>query len=329
MRVLITGGAGFVGSHLAEHIKTIQPDAQIFAADRWLTRKDNISHLMWMINYREFDMTDYGSMLNLVREVMPDRIFHLAAQSFVPNSWQAPAETMNTNIMGELNLFEAVRAAGINPAIQVAGSSEEYGLVLPDETPIRETNPLRPLSPYAVSKIAQDYLGYQYWQSYGMRIVRTRAFNHTGPRRGEQFATSSFARQVAEIEAGLRTAHIMVGNLDAERDFTDVRDIVRGYWMLTEPHVVRDGCVFNLCSGTHRTMRQVIETIIQVSGMTKPVELIVDPDRQRPSDVPLLYGDYTKMREITGWAPVIPFEQTMLDLLNYWRDRIKKEQVAI
>jgi GDP-4-dehydro-6-deoxy-D-mannose reductase len=324
MRVLITGGAGFVGSHLIEYIKSISPDIEIFAADRWLTRKDNINHLMWQINYREFDMTDYGSVLGLIQESKPHRIFHLAAQSFVPNSWKAPAETMNTNIMGELNLFEAIRAAGIEPRIQVAGSSEEYGLVWPEETPIRETNPLRPLSPYGVSKIAQDFLGYQYWESYGMRIVRTRAFNHTGPRRGEQFATSSFAKQIAEIEAGLRSAHIMTGNLGAERDFTDVRDIVRGYWMLTEDNVPA-GEVYNLCSGTHRTIREVVETLIRVSGMTKPVELLSDEARQRPSDVPRLYGDYTKVHEATGWAPVIPFDQTMLDLLNYWRARIKKE----
>ena len=328
MRVLITGVAGFVGSHMVEYALAACPEAIVFGADRWLTRRDNIAHLMGRFEFREFDMTDYGSTLALMREARPDLVFHLAAQSFVPTSWKAPSETLTTNIMGELHVFEAVRELGIDPAIQIACSSEEYGLVLPEETPIKETNPLRPLSPYGVSKVGQDMLGYQYHKSYGMRIVRTRAFNHTGPRRGEVFATSAFAKQIAEIEAGVREPVVRVGNLDAERDFTDVRDIVRGYWMAAEKG--EPGEVYNLCSGNHISMRAMLDTLIRLS---KPLQRLSawtsvaiehDPERMRPSDVPLLYGDNTKFRDRTGWRPEIPFETTMKDLLDYWRGKISK-----
>jgi len=327
MRVLITGVAGFVGSHMVEYLLANHPDVEVCGADRWYTRKENIRHLDGRFRYDEFDMTDYNSVLGLMRQVRPDRIFHLAAQSFVPTSWKAPSETLTTNIMGELNVFEAVRELGIDPAIQIACSSEEYGLVLPEETPITETTPLRPLSPYGVSKVGQDMLGYQYHKSYGLRIVRTRAFNHTGPRRGETFATSAFAKQIAEIEAELREPVIRVGNLDAERDFTDVRDVVRAYWLAAEQG--EPGEVYNVCSGNHIKMSEVLNTLIRISkpvqkmSMWSPIHIEHDPERMRPSDVPLLYGDHAKFTARTGWEPRIPFEQTMRDLLDYWRDALE------
>jgi len=323
VRVLITGAAGFVGSHLIEYIRAAEPGAIIFGADRWHARRDNIRHLRGEFEYREYDMTDYSATLDLMLDAEPDRIFHLAAQSYVPASWNAPQDTLTTNITGELNLFEAVRHMGtIDPMIQIACSSEEYGLVLPEETPIKETNPLRPLSPYAVSKVAQDFLGYQYFRTYAQKIVRTRAFNHTGPRRGEQFVTSSFAKQIAEIEAGLREPVVKVGNLDAERDFTDVRDMVRAYWMALDS--CEPGEVYNICSGNRIRIGEMLNTIISLSHMAGAIRVETDESRMRPSDVPLLYGDATKFQSQTGWFPIYPFKQTMSDLLDYWRAQISK-----
>ena len=320
MKYLITGVAGFVGSHMVEYLAARHPDAEIYGADRWYTRKDNIRHLEGKFRYVEFDMTDYGSTLNLIRQIRPDRIFHLAAQSFVPTSWIAPSETLNTNIIGELNIFDAVREADIDPVIQIACSSEEYGLVFPEETPIKETNPLRPLSPYGVSKVAQDMLGYQYWQSYRLRIIRTRAFNHTGPRRGEEFVSSAFAKQIAEIEKWDKEPVIKVGNLNAERDFTDVRDIVRGYWLATERG--EPGDVYNICSGNHIRIKDVLGILLAQSPLKRKIRIEEDLGRMRPSDVPILYGDNTKFSKQTGWRPRIQFERTMKDLLDYWRGRV-------
>jgi GDP-4-dehydro-6-deoxy-D-mannose reductase len=311
---------------MVEYLRGNEPDITIYGADRWLVRRDNIKHLEGQFHLLEFDMTDYASVRGVMAEAKPDVIFHLAAQSFVPASWKAPSEAITTNVIGELNVFEAVRELGLDPAIQIACSSEEYGLVLPDETPIKETNQLRPLSPYAVSKVAQDMLGYQYHRSYGMRIVRTRAFNHTGPRRGEQFATSAFAKQVAEIEAGRREPIIRVGNLEAERDFTDVRDVVRAYWLAAmkgEP-----GEVYNICSGNHIRISDMLDMLLRLAkplqrlAFWTPVRVEPDPARMRPSDVPLLYGDHSKFTARTGWEPSILFEQTMSDLLDYWRARV-------
>jgi GDP-4-dehydro-6-deoxy-D-mannose reductase len=255
-------------------------------------------------------------------ETRPDAIFHLAAQSFVPTSWRAPTETLTTNIGGQSNLFEAVRAVGLDPVIQIAGSSEEYGLVLPDEVPIGESNPLRPLSPYAVSKVAQDMLAYQYFRSYGMKIVRTRGFNHTGPRRGDVFVSSNFAKQIASIESGLQEPVIRVGNLDAVRDFTDVRDMVRAYWLAVTK--ARPGEVYNLGSGRGITIRELLDLLVDMSDAR--VEIEVDPERLRPSDVEVLLADNSKFRAETGWEPRIPLETTLRDLLDYWRQRVASPQ---
>jgi GDP-4-dehydro-6-deoxy-D-mannose reductase len=257
--------------------------------------------------------------MTTLKEVRPDRIFHLAAESFVPTSWGAPGETLTTNILSELHLFEAMRECRLKDTrIQVAGSSEEYGMVLSTEIPIRETNPLRPLSPYAVSKVGQDLLGYQYFKSYGMHVVRTRGFNHTGPRRADVFVTSNFARQIAEVEKGLKKPVIHVGNLDAIRDFTDVRDTVRGYWLSLEKG--EPGEVYNIASGKGYTIREVLEILLGFTDVKIKVER--DPERMRPSDVPVLIGDSSKFSSCTGWKPTIPFERTLKDLLDYWRKRL-------
>lgn len=316
-RVFITGITGFAGSHLAELL--LEEGIEVWGIKRWRSKTENIDHIMEKLHLREADMRDGHSIAEIVRESEPNYVFHLAAQSFVPTSWRAPADVMETNAVGTIHLLEAIRKLDIDPAIQIAGSSEEYGLVFPDEVPIKETNPLRPLSPYAVSKVAADRLGFQYFRSYGMKTVVTRGFNHTGPRRGEVFVTSNFAKQIVEIEKGLREPVIHVGNLSAKRDFTDVRDTVRGYWLSVKK--CEFGECYNISSGVTRVISDVLDLLLKISER-EDIKVEQDPSRMRPSDVEVLHGDYSKFNKQTGWKPEIPFEKTMEDLLNYWRSRI-------
>jgi len=319
LRVLITGITGFAGSHLAEYVLNQHPGTEVFGTQRWRSRTENIRDIESRIQLLECDLRDQSSVTGLIDRVRPDRIFHLAAQSFVPSSWNAPAESLTTNILGQLNLFEAIRAAGIDPWIQIACSSEEYGLVHKDELPIKETNPLRPLSPYAVSKVGQDYLGYQYFKSFGTRVVRTRGFNHDGPRRGDVFVSSNFAKQLAAIEKGRKPPVIQVGNLEARRDFTDVRDMVRAYWLALDGGC-EPGEAYNICTGKDYSIQEVLDELIRMSGLE--VEVREDPERLRPSDVPVLLGDNSKFRKATGWEPSIAYERTLRDMLDYWRAEI-------
>ncbi len=316
MRLLITGITGFVGSHMAEY--ALAQGAEVFGSSRWRSRTENIEHLRSQIKLIECDLRDLAAVRSLLEVAEPTHVVHLAAQSFVGASWQMPAETLSTNVISQVNLLEGIRRLKPAPRFLVVGSSEEYGLAYPDELPIRETNPLRPLSPYAVSKVAQDMMGYQYFMSYGLPIIRTRAFNHEGPRRGEVFVTSNFAKQVAEIEAGLREPIIFVGNLKPRRDFSDVRDIVRGYWQLLERG--EPGEVYNLCSGRSWAIQQVLDFLLEQSRV-KGIAVESDPARLRPSDVMVLEGDPSKIRKATGWEVVTPFERTLKDLLAYWRQR--------
>lgn len=325
MRALITGITGFAGSHLAEYLLAEHPDVEVYGTYRWRSRMDNVEHIRSRIKLLEADLRDYTSMHAALEKSRPDVIFHLAAQSFVPSSWTAPNETLTTNVAGQTNLFEAVRALRLDPVIQIACSSEQYGLVLPGETPIKESNPLRPLSPYAVSKVAQDYLGYQYFQSYGLKVVRTRGFNHTGPRRGQVFVTSNFCSQVAAIELGLQEPVIRVGNIDAIRDFTDVRDMVRAYWLAVTK--AKPGEVYNIATGDGIKIREMLERLISLGKVEVKIE--VDPDRLRPSDVEILIGDASKFKADTGWEPRIPFEQTLNDLLDYWRKTLSHRHAAV
>ena len=318
MRVLITGITGFVGSHMAEY--ALAKGAQVFGSTRWRSKTENIEHLRSKVTFIESDLRDLSSVRALLETSVPDYIVHLAAQSFVGVSWHAPAETLTTNIISQVNLLEALRGLKMSPRFLAVGSSEEYGLVLEDEVPIKETNPLRPLSPYAVSKVTQDMMGYQYFKSYGLPIIRTRAFNHEGPRRGDVFVTSNFARQVAEIEAGLREPVVYVGDLTPRRDYSDVRDIVRGYWLLLERG--EPGEVYNLCSGHSWSIQQVLDFVLNLSTV-KGIEVKTDPARLRPSDVMILEGDPTKMHKATGWKVEIPFERTLTELVDYWRQRTR------
>lgn len=316
MKSLITGITGFAGSHLADYLlHTGRYEVQGLL--RWRSNLDNLESSRDDIHFVEADIRDHSSVFAAISRLKPDYIFHLAAQSFVPSSWNAPAESINTNVMGTLNLFEAVRAADINPVILVACSSEEYGNVSAQNLPVRESCPLKPLSPYAVSKVGQDMLSYQYFSSWGLNIIRTRAFNHTGPRRPDVFVCSSFARQVAEIEKGLQEPVIHTGNLDAIRDFTDVRDMVRAYEMAV--HACESGQVYNICSGQGISISRVLDILLTSNSVQ--AARVVDEPRLRPSDVPVLIGDSTLFTDKTGWNRTISFEQTMEDLLNYWRER--------
>ncbi len=324
MRALITGITGFAGSHLADYILSEHPEVEVYGIRRWRSRMENLTHIEGRLELVEGDLRDQASMQDVLTRSRPDYIFHLAAQSFVPTSWKAPAETLSTNILGQTHLLEAVRALGLDPVIQIACSSEEYGLVHPDEVPITEDNPLRPLSPYAVSKVSQDLLGYQYFRSYGMKVVRTRGFNHTGPRRGEVFVVSNFARQLVAIEIGAQEPKIRVGNLDAVRDFTDVRDVVRAYWLAVEKG--RPGEVYNIASGKGRTIREILDRLIELSGVKPEIE--IDPARLRPSDVEILVGDSSKFRADTGWEPHIEFDRTLADMLEHWRANLGRKEAA-
>lgn len=320
-RILITGISGFAGSHLAEYILNNDLGEIHGIIRTYNASRENIEGIQDKIELHECDLTDSYATEQVLKEVKPDYVFHLAAQAYVPKSWTAPIETIRSNITGSVNLFEAIRKAEINPKIQAAGSSEEYGLVLPEETPITEENELRPLSPYAVSKVSMNHFGYQYWKSYGLQIITTRAFNHTGPRRGEVYVCSNWSKQIAEIEAGLRKSELLCGNLEAKRDFTDVRDIVKGYWLAAEKG--KAGESYNIGTGKAYAMKEIQEMLFRMTD--KEIEVKQDPKRMRPSDVPLLLADPSKFKEETGWGPEIPFEKTLEDLLNYWRAKIKRQ----
>jgi len=325
MKVLITGITGFAGSHLADYLLANFPKVEIFGIKRWRSKTENIEHLLDKIKYHECDIKDAHNVYEVIDGIRPDKIFHLAAQSYVPASWESPVETLTINITGQANILEAVKKIkakepDYDPVILIAGSSEEYGLVHPDEVPIKETNPLRPLSPYGVSKVCQDLLGFQYWHSYQIKSIRSRAFNHSGPRRGEVFVDSNFAQQIAKIEKGKQPPAIKVGNLQAKRDFTDVRDIVVAYWLATEK--CQPGETYNICSGQTHSIQEVLDKLLSLST-AKDIKVEPDPARMRPSDVPILSGDNSKFRKATGWQPKIDYlNQTLEDMLNYWRERI-------
>ncbi len=318
MRVLITGITGMVGSHLAEYCLG-RGDVEVVGTVRWRSPRDNITGILDQIRLVDCDLRDQAGVRRVLEDVAPDAIFHLAAQSFVPASWAGPADTLATNVIGQVHLLEAMRDLSLTDVpIQICGSSEEYGLVHPEETPITEDNPLRPLSPYAVSKVGQDLLGWQYHQSFGLRCVRTRAFNHEGPRRGEVFVTSNFAKQIAEIEAAKRPPVIEVGNLDARRDWHDVRDTVVAYWLAAtqgEP-----GEVYNIGRGEALSIRGMLDILLSMAKVD--VEVRPVPERMRPSDVELLLCDPSKFKARTGWEPKIPLDQTLRDTLEYWRERV-------
>jgi GDPmannose 4,6-dehydratase/GDP-4-dehydro-6-deoxy-D-mannose reductase len=325
MRVLITGITGMVGSHLAEYILANHPSVEVHGLIRWRSPRDNIQDILPRIILHQAELRDLNSLLVMLKKVKPDWIFHLAAQSYVTTSFDTPADTLHTNVIGTTNLLDAVRLSNLDPRIHICSSSEVYGQVQEDELPIRETNPFRPASPYAVSKVGEDMIALQYYLSYGLKTIRTRMFTHTGPRRGDVFAESAFAKQIAEIEAGLRPNPVKVGNLNSVRTIADVRDAVRAYWLLLEK--CEPGEVYNI--GGHQTMT-IGEVLEMLKGMARiKIEHEVDPALLRPSDVTLQIPDTSKFQAVTGWKPEIPVETTLHDLLNYHRNKIRRNNGAV
>lgn len=320
MKVLITGITGFVGSHLAEYCLN-KDGIQVYGIKRWRSPLDNVIGIVDKIKLIDCDLRDENSVVLAIQKIKPERIFHLAAQSYVQTSYTAPRDTLETNIIGTLNILEAVRRVGIDPLIHICSSSEVYGQVHENEIPITENNPLRPQSPYAVSKVGEDLLSYQYFRSYKLRTIRTRAFTHTGPRRGAVFAESSFAKQIAEIEAEKKDPVIYVGNLDSVRTFMDVRDIVNAYWLALEKGI--SGEVYNIGGEVTMKVGDMLNTLLDLSPVGKKIRVEVDAKLLRPSDVTLQIPSTEKFRGQTGWKPAIPFEKTMTDLLDYWRAMTK------
>lgn len=320
-KIFITGITGFVGSHLADYLLE-ETNYDIHGLSRWRSPKENILHLV--NNKRIFlehgDLTDFSSLYNIINRVRPDYIFHLAAQSYVPYSFDAPVATLNSNVVGTCNLLEVIKTIklrdGYNPIVHACSSSEVYGQVSQEDLPITESCPFRPASPYAVSKVGEDMLALQYWISYGIKTIRTRMFTHTGPRRGDVFVASAFAKQVARIEIGAQDSIIKVGNLDSVRTFADVRDTVIAYWLLVNK--CEPGEVYNIGGVETMTIREMLMKLISMSTV-KNITYEVDPRLLRPSDVTLQIPSIDKFRKATGWEPKISFDKTLLDLLDYWR----------
>ncbi len=320
-KVLVTGITGFVGSHLADYILENHPEVQIFGLKRWRSPMDNLKHIPeGKITFHHGDLKDLPSLVEMMKSIKPDVVFHLAAQSFVTTSFVAPVDTFQNNIIGTTNLLEAVRITGQDPVIHICSSSEVYGQVDPENVPIREDCPFNPASPYAVSKVGEDMVAFQYNLSYNLKTIRTRMFTHTGPRRGEVFVISAFSKQIARIEKGMQEPVLKVGNLESVRTFADVRDTVKAYWLLVQQCPA--GEVYNI--GGEKTMKvgEALDMLLNFSPAKKKIKIEVAPELLRPSDVTLQIPSTEKFRKVTGWAPVIPVEQTFEDTLNYWREKV-------
>ncbi|MBI2167156.1 MAG: GDP-mannose 4,6-dehydratase [Candidatus Omnitrophica bacterium] len=318
-RILITGIAGSGGSYLAETVASDHPEVEIHGLARWhSTTRGNLSEIADRVTVHETDLLDYGSVLSVIQKARPDAIFHLASHANVRASFETPSAVLNNNIIGTSNLFEAVRRAGQDPWIQLCSTSEVYGLVGPSEVPIREEAPLRPVSPYAVSKTAQDLLGWAYFKSYKMRIIRTRMFAYLNPRREDLFATS-FAKQVAWIERGLQK-ELVHGNLDSVRTLIDVRDAMRAYW---EAILHGDpGEVYNIGGTTTLSVGEFLKRLLQLSEV--PIPTRCDESLLRPADVTLQIPCVDKFVKRTGWKPRVSFEESLKNLLSYWRREADK-----
>jgi GDP-4-dehydro-6-deoxy-D-mannose reductase len=318
MRVLITGAAGFVGRHLAAHLFG-EGGHEIWGvarAGRVIEGLDPRVRLV-VADLREKQAVDAA-----VDQVRPEAVYHLASQASVARSLADPLDTLLNNVVGQVNLLEACAKHAPDARILVVGSNEEYGLTRPDELPIHETKELRPISPYAVSKVTQDVLGHQYFATRGLQVIRVRPFTHTGPGQASLFVTPAFARQLAEMEIGRREHRMRVGFLDGKRDFTDVRDVVRGYRLLIERG--EPGEVYNLGAGIARSVRSILDGLLDLTPVRPVVE--VDPSMIRPLEMPVMYADCSKIYAATGWTIEIPFEQTLCDVLDDWRGRIRAQE---
>lgn len=313
-RVLITGADGFVGRWLTKFL--IERGADVMGLGLHPPKE----RTPWdSCRYEVCDVTDREGLFCLVDDFRPHWVFHLAAQSSVKRSWEEPDLTFRVALFGQEYLFRALLESGLDPVVLVACSAEEYGVVDEGELPLAEEQPLRPTSPYALSKVIQDYHAQFAYRSLGLRTIRARAFNVTGPGQPSHFVVADFARQIAEVESGLRKPLMEVGNLDARRDFCDVRDLVRAYLLLADRG--RPGEAYNICSGVDRTIKSVLDELVAMSEV--PIQVEVDPAKFRKVDVPVLRGDPRKIERETGWRAAIPFEKTLKDTLEWWRKKIR------
>ncbi|HIH12386.1 TPA: GDP-mannose 4,6-dehydratase [Candidatus Woesearchaeota archaeon] len=334
MKALITGITGMVGSHLADFLLE-NTDWEIYGMCRWRSSLDNVEHLLDRANKKDRvvfingDLCDYISLQNAVEESRPDFVFHLAAQSYPATSFTAPIQTLDTNILGTERLLEALRKCkGIDPVIHVCSSSEVFGRVPREKLPINEECSFHPASPYAISKTGTDLAGRFHAEAYGQKVLITRMFTHTGPRRGDVFAESTFAKQIAMIERGLISPVVKTGNLDSLRTWADVRDAVRAYFMLVTVNPM-PGEYYNIGGNYTCTIGDMLKHLISFSSRGNDIVVEIDEGRLRPLDADLQVPDTTKFRNHTGWSPQIPFEKTMNDLLNYWRDRVKSGETFL
>lgn len=341
MKALITGVTGMVGSHLADFLIE-NTDWEVYGVCRWRSPLDNVVHLLERVNKKDrvffeyADLNDEMSLIAVVKKIKPDYVFHLAAQSYPQTSFTAPIDTLNTNILGTCRLLEALKLAmeedkNYKPVIHVCASSEVFGRIPADMKPengIHEECPFHPASPYAISKTGTDLLGRYYAEAYGMTIMTTRMFTHTGPRRGDVFHESTFAKQIAMIEAGLIEPTVMVGNLKSLRTYADVRDAVRAYYMLVTVNPI-PGEYYNIGGNYTCEVGDTLNTLISYSTKKDTIEIVVDKERLRPIDADLQVPDCSKFKAHTGWEPQISFETTMRDLLDYWRNRVSRGEIFL
>jgi GDP-mannose 4,6-dehydratase len=333
-RALITGITGMVGSHLADFLLE-NTNWDIYGMCRWRSPLDNVEHLLDRANRRERvyflhgDLNDYISLANTIEESRPDYVFHLAAQSYPWTSFTAPFDTLETNILGTARFLEALRRCnGIDPMIHVCSSSEVFGRVPRERLPINEECSFHPASPYAISKIGTDMVGRFHAEAYGQKIVVTRMFTHTGPRRGDVFAESTFAKQIAMIEEGLIPPIVKTGNLNSLRTWSDVRDAVRAYYLLLTVNPI-PGEYYNIGGAYSCTVGEMLDHLLSLSAAKQEIRVETEDVRLRPLDADLQLPDTSKFRRHTGWEPLIPFEKTMQDLLDFWRDKVKKGKVFL
>ena len=317
MRVLITGIAGFVGQHLARHLCEVAPNYEIHGT---VHRSRNIEASY--VQYHSVDLRDINATQALIHSIQPHYIYHLAAQAFVPRSFIAPWETLENNIRSQLNITLACLELDYQPRLLVVGSAEVYGIVKPEEVPMTESLHLKPTSPYSVSKVAQEMLALQYHLSHNLQVMRARPFNHFGPGQNERFVAPAFAMQVARIEAQEQPPIIAVGDLTAQRDFTDVRDIVTAYQLIVEQG--QPGDVYNVASNEAHSISELLNTLINLVNL--PIDVQVDDNRLRPVEIPILMGDASHLRSVTGWRPHFSFEQSLADVLDDCRNRVRKER---
>lgn len=322
-KVLITGITGFVGSHLADYLLK-KTNYKIFGLKRVNSRLRNISQILDKITLIDGELIDQTSLIKALRISKPDYIYHLGALSWVKPSWDMPSAYMQVNAIGTINLFEALRNTGCKARILVSCTPEEYGDVPEELIPITEETRLAPVNLYAASKVAQDVVCQAYQASYGFEVIRTRAFNHEGPRRDIMGALSSFAYQITRIEKGLQEPEVLVGNLEAKRNFTDVRDMVEAYYLAMEKGMA--GELYLVGSNQIFTIKECLEMLINLSPLREKIKYKVDPERVRPTELRILIGKFDKFEKLTGWKPKIPLRETLESILNYWRESIDKNR---